>query len=98
MDILIKNIKVFLETFRHEICEGITYRNERHPKGQVMTANFFSNRDPDLPNLNLKSLPKIKSALPNIKMQGESDWLFDTEGANSLDDVAEKFSTIYFNS
>lgn len=62
-----------------------------------MTANFFSNRDPDLPNLNLKTLPRIKNSLPNIKMQA-SDLLFEEGGESILDDVAEKFSSIYFNS
>ena len=64
-----------------------------------MTANFFSNKDPELPNLNLKSLPKIKKGLPRIQMQGESDLLFEIDGKSVLmDDVAEKFSNLYFNS
>ncbi len=63
------------------------------------TANFFSNKDPNLPNLNLKHLPRIKSALPNIQMQGDSDFLFDIDGERvALSEVADKMSTIFFNS
>lgn len=64
-----------------------------------MTANFFSNKDPELPNLNLRGLPKIKKGLPKLEMKGESNLLFEIEGKNILmDDVAEKFSNIYYNS
>ena len=45
-----------------------------------MTANFFSNKDPELPNLNLKKLPKINKGLPKIQMQGDSDFLFEIDG------------------
>ncbi len=63
-----------------------------------MTASFFSNKDPDLPNLNLKSLPKIKKGLPKIQMNGDN-LLFEIDGKNVLmDDIADKFSNIYFNS
>ena len=66
---------------------------------KFMTANFFSNSDPDLPNLNLKHLPRIKKSLPNIKMQGESELLFEIDGKNiQMNDVAEKFSNLYFQS
>ncbi len=64
-----------------------------------MNSNFFSNKDPELPNLNLKTLPKIKKGLPKIQMKGDSDLLFEIDGKNVLlDDVAEKFSNLYFNS
>ena len=64
-----------------------------------MTANFFSNKDPELPNLNLKKLPKINKGLSKIQMQGDSDFLFEIDGKNiNMDEVAQKFSTIYFNS
>lgn len=64
-----------------------------------MTANFFSNKDPELPNLNLRALPKIKKGLPKLEMQGEKDLLFEIDGKSFLmDDVAEKFSNIYYNS
>lgn len=64
-----------------------------------MTANFFSNKDPEMPNLNLKKLPKINKGLPKIQMQGDSDFLFEIDGKNiNMDEVAQKFSTIYFNS
>ena len=64
-----------------------------------MTANFFSNKDPELPNLNLKKLPKINKGLPKIQMQGDSDFLFEIDGKNiNMDEVSQKFSTIYFNS
>lgn len=64
-----------------------------------VTSNFFSNKDPNLPNLNLKHLPRIKSALPSLQMQGESDLLFDIDGESvALSEVAEKMSTIFFNS
>ena len=64
-----------------------------------MTANFFSNKDPNLPDFCNLKLPRIKSALPNIKMQGDSELLFEIDGKNILmSDVAEKFGSIYFNS
>ena len=65
-----------------------------------MTAtNFFSNQDPNLPNLKSLKLPKIKKGLPKIHMTKDSDLLFEIDGKNILmDDVAEKFSTLYFNS
>ena len=64
-----------------------------------MTANFFSNKDPELPNFNLKKRPKINKGLPKIQMQGDSDFLFEIDGKNiNMDEVAQKFSTIYFNS
>lgn len=63
------------------------------------TANFFSNKDPNLPNLNLKHLPRIKSSLPNIQMQGESDFLFDINGESvALSEVADRMGKIFFNS
>lgn len=65
----------------------------------MSTANFFSNKDSNLPNINIKHLPRIKKSLPNIQMQGESDLLFEIDGKNILlDDVAEKYSNIFFNS
>lgn len=65
----------------------------------MSTANFFSNKDPELPNLNLKNLPKIKKGLPKIQMTGESDLLFEIDGKNILmDDVAEKVSNLFYNS
>ena len=65
-----------------------------------MTAtNFFSNQDPNLPNLKSLKRPKIKKGLPKIQMTKDSDLLFEIDGKNILmDDVAEKFSTLYFNS
>lgn len=64
-----------------------------------MTANFFSNKDPELPNLNLKKLPKINKGLPKIQMAGESDLLFEIDGKNiNMDAIADKFSSIYYNS
>lgn len=64
-----------------------------------MSQNFFSNNDPDLPKLNLKHLPRIKSGLPQIKMQGESDFLFEfPEGNVSMDEVADQVSNLFFNS
>ena len=64
-----------------------------------MTANFFSNQDPDLPNLKSLKLPKIKKGLPKIQMTKDSDLLFEIDGKNILmEDVAEKFSKLYFNS
>ena len=63
-----------------------------------MNSNFFSNKDPELPNLNLKTLPKIKKGLPKIQMNGDN-LLFEIDGKNVLmDDIADKFSNIYFNS
>lgn len=64
-----------------------------------MTANFFSNKDPELPSLNLRGLPKIKKGLPKLEMNGESNLLFEIDGKNILmDDLAEKFSNLYYNS
>ncbi len=65
-----------------------------------MTAtNFFSNQDPDLPNLKNLKLPKIRKGLPKIHMTKDSDLLFEIDGKNVLmDDVASEFSNLYFNS
>ena len=64
-----------------------------------MTANFFSNKDSDLPNLNLKNLPKIKKGLPKLQMTGENDLLFEIDGKNfPVDSVAEKLNTLFYNS
>lgn len=64
-----------------------------------MTANFFSNQDSDLPNLKNLKLPKIKKGLPKIQMTKSDELLFEIDGKNVLmDDIAEKFSNIYFNS
>ncbi len=66
-----------------------------------MSANFFSNKDPQLPNLNLNDSPKIKKGLPRLhslnKMQLQGDnILFDIEGKDyNLDDIAEKLGRIY---
>ena len=48
-----------------------------------MTAtNFFSNQDPNLPNLKSLKLPKIKKGLPKIQMTKDSDLLFEIDGKN----------------
>lgn len=66
-----------------------------------MSANLFSNKDPQLPNLNLNDSPKIKKGLPRLhslnKMQLQGDnILFDIEGKDyNLDDIAEKLGRIY---
>ena len=66
---------------------------------EMTTTNFFSNQDPDLPNLQSLKLPKIKKGLPKIQMTKDSDLLFEIDGKNILmEDVAEKFSDLYFNS
>lgn len=66
---------------------------------ETMTANFFSNQDPDLPNIKKLKLPKIKKGLPKIQMTENQDLLFEIDGKNILmDDIAEKFTSIYFNS
>ena len=41
----------------------------------MTTTNFFSNQDPDLPNLKSLKLPKIKKGLPKIQMTKDSDLL-----------------------
>lgn len=67
----------------------------------MSTANFFSNNDPDLPKLQLDHLPriKVKTGLPKIQMTNDSDLLFEIDGKNVLmDDVAEQFSNLFFNS
>lgn len=44
-----------------------------------MCANFFSNQDSELPSLQLK-LPKIKQALPKIRVSSDADFLFEIDG------------------
>lgn len=58
-------------------------------------TNIFSNNDQNLPSLNMK-LPKIKKGLPKIQMQNGSDMLFEIDGKNiSMDEVANKFSSLF---
>lgn len=59
---------------------------------------LFSNNNQELPKLNL-DLPKIKQNMPRIKVTEDADLLFDIDGQNvSMDEVAEKFSKLYFQS
>lgn len=64
-----------------------------------MQTNFFSNQDPDLPSLDPLKFPKIKKGLPAIKMTKGDDLLFEIDGKSILmDDIADNFSNLYFNS
>lgn len=63
----------------------------------MAAANFFSNES-ELPSLKLGNLPKIRNNLPRIQMRGESDLLFEIDGQNiGMDEVAEKFTNLFFN-
>lgn len=65
----------------------------------MSTANFFSNNDPNLPNLKLKGLPKIKKGLPKLELTKDNDLLFKIDDTDiPMDDIAEKFSNIFYNS
>ncbi len=69
-----------------------------------MSANFFSNNDPNLPSLNLNEAPKIKKGLPKLsslsKMQIQGDdILFDIDGRSlTMNDVANELSTLFIQS
>ncbi len=64
-----------------------------------MKSNFFSNQDPDLPNLKNLKLPKIRTGLPKIKVTDNSNLLFEIDGKNYLmDEIADNFGNLYFQS
>ena len=64
-----------------------------------MKSNFFSNEDPDLPNLKNLKLPKIRTGLPKIKVTDNSNLLFEIDGKNYLmDEIADNFGNLYFQS
>lgn len=64
-----------------------------------MSTNFFSNQDPDLPNLKNLKLPKIRTGLPKIKVTDNSNLLFEIDGKNYLmDEIADNFGNLYFQS
>ncbi len=66
-----------------------------------MSGNFFANKDPLLPSLNLNEAPKIKKGLPKLhslnkmQLQGD-DILFDIDGQScDLNYIAEKLGRLY---
>ncbi len=64
-----------------------------------MKSNFFSNQDPDLPNLKNLKLPKIRTGLPKIKVTDNSNLLFEIDGKNYLmDEIADNIGNLYFQS
>lgn len=64
-----------------------------------MKPNFFSNQDPDLPNLKNLKLPKIRTGLPKIKVTDNSNLLFEIDGKNYLmDEIADNIGNLYFQS
>lgn len=63
-----------------------------------MTANFFSGNDPDLPNLKLKNLPKIKKGLPKLEMTQDNLLFTFDDTSLGVDELADKIGNIYFNS
>ncbi len=65
----------------------------------MSTANFFSNNDPNLPNIKIKGLPRISRKLPELKMtKDDLLFTFDDDTSMSMDEFADKISAIYFNS
>ena len=65
----------------------------------MQTGNLFSNNDPNLPELNLKGLPRIKKSLPKLEMTKDRDLLFTFDDDTSLpmDELADKISNLYLN-
>lgn len=65
----------------------------------MSTSNLFSNNDPNLPNIKIKSLPRISRKLPELVMsQDNLLFNFDDETSMGMDEFADKFSNIFFNS
>ena len=65
----------------------------------MSTSNLFSNNDPNLPNIKIKSLPRISRKLPELVMsQDNLLFNFDDENSMGMDEFADKFSNIFFNS
>ncbi len=65
----------------------------------MQTGNLFSNNDPNLPELKLKGLPRIKKSLPKLEMTQDRDLLFTFDDDTSLpmDELADKISNLYLN-
>lgn len=62
-----------------------------------MAANFFSNNDPNLPEINNK-LPRIrvKTGAPKINLEGDN-LFFDIDGQNVLmDSIADSVGNLFF--
>lgn len=62
-----------------------------------MAANFFSNNDSGLPEINNK-LPRIrvKTGAPKINLEGDN-LFFDIDGQNvSMDSVADSVGNLFF--
>ena len=64
----------------------------------MSTANFFSNNDPNLPNLDLKGLPRIKKGLPKLEMTQDNLLFTFDDTSLGVDELADKIGNIYFNS
>lgn len=62
-----------------------------------MAQNFFSNNDPNLPEISSR-LPRIrvKTGAPKIELK-DDNLFFDIDGENvSMDSVADSFSNLFF--
>ena len=66
-----------------------------------MSGNFFSNNDPNLPQINLKDSPKIQKRLPklqginSIQLKGD-DVLFDIDGRSlTMNDIANEMNSFF---
>ncbi len=64
----------------------------------MSTANFFSNNDPNLPNLDLKGLPRIKKSLPKLEMTQDNLLFTFDDTSFGMDELADKIGNLYFNS
>ena len=64
----------------------------------MSTANFFSNNDHNLPNLDLKGLPRIKKSLPKLEMTQDNLLFTFDDTSFGMDELADKIGNLYFNS